>query len=514
MQLVSKGTLARMRREFEIAWEVRDLEKCIEVLQSLSRLAPAEPEVHLELGRVRGLIFDYPLARESFERAHRVAPLGRKTATLAKAGELASDFYNAGMAEDYLQRAVREKDAQPEMLVLLAEILERRRRMGEAKDLVDRAIRMNAQCPAALLARAHLHGRAGELQAAEEDLNLLLKGIGPKKAGIKAWYELGAILDRQGRFEQAMQAFLQAKNLLRTEGGRFLAQRRMTYHRVNQMLQQVTPDVFERWSQFGHKLQPARRLALLGGHPRSGTTLLEQVLDSHPEIASIEETDVFRNCVGIPLNRCQPRVTPILEVLETVSCEMLTRCREDYFSKAEHCLGASLDNRMLIDKNPALTISAPEFIRVFPEIRLLVALRDPRDVVLSCFMQPLYPVQHVNCMWLSLETAVEEYIGVMGTWRALAPMLSNPHLEVRYEDMVNDLEAVARRVLDFMQVTWDERVLAFDEHARGKQVRSPTYADVTEKVFTRAMGRWRNYQRYLEPHLPKLEPFVKAFGYE
>ena len=90
----------------------------------------------------------------------------------------------------------------------------------------------------------------------------------------------------------------------------------------------------------------------------------------------------------------------------------------------------------------------------------------------------------------------------------------NPWLEVRYEDMVDDLESVARRTLGFLGVPWDARVLGFDEHARQKAVRSPTYADVTQPVYKRARGRWRNYQKYLEPHLPKLEPFVKAFGYE
>jgi len=80
--------------------------------------------------------------------------------------------------------------------------------------------------------------------------------------------------------------------------------------------------------------------------------------------------------------------------------------------------------------------------------------------------------------------------------------------------MVEDLESVARRTLDFLGVAWDERVLRFDEHARQKLVRSPTYADVTQPVYKRARGRWRNYRKYLEPHLEKLEPFVKAFGYE
>ena len=99
-------------------------------------------------------------------------------------------------------------------------------------------------------------------------------------------------------------------------------------------------------------------------------------------------------------------------------------------------------------------------------------------------------------------------------WTTLKPMLKNPWFEVRYEDMVEDLEPVARRTLDFLGASWDPDVLKFHEHARQKTVRSPTYADVAKPVFKTAVGRWRSYQKYLEPHLAKLERFVKAFGYE
>ncbi len=115
---------------------------------------------------------------------------------------------------------------------------------------------------------------------------------------------------------------------------------------------------------------------------------------------------------------------------------------------------------------------------------------------------------------MKLEDAATGYGRVMGIWRTLAPLLKNPWLEVRYEDMVNDLESVARRTLDFLGVPWNPGVLKFDEHARQKLVRSPTYADVAQPVYKRARGRWRNYQKYLEPHLETLAPFVKAFGYE
>ena len=108
---------------------------------------------------------------------------------------------------------------------------------------------------------------------------------------------------------------------------------------------------------------------------------------------------------------------------------------------------------------------------------------------------------------------MNQYASVMGFWRTMLPRMRNPWIEVRYEEMVDDLAAITRRVLAFLEVGWDERVLRFHEHARGKAVRSPTYADVLRPVHKGAVGRWKNYQRHLEPYLEKLQPFIEAFRY-
>jgi hypothetical protein len=204
----------------------------------------------------------------------------------------------------------------------------------------------------------------------------------------------------------------------------------------------------------------------------------------------------------------------MVAALDSAPVESLRQTRERYFRSMELFLGNPVGHRLLIDKNPSIQALIIAFVRFFPEIKLLVALRDPRDVVLSCFMQPHWPLGTGNVTFLNLEATVRTYARVMGIWRTLKPLVKNPFLEVRYEDMVDDLESVARRTLDFLGVPWDARVLAFDEHARQKLVRSPTYADVTQPVYKRARGRWHNYRKYLEPHLEKLEPLVKAFGYE
>src|SRR5262249_20223826 len=136
----------------------------------------------------------------------------------------------------------------------------------------------------------------------------------------------------------------------------------------------------------------------------------------------------------------------------------------------------------------------------------------PRDVCMSCFMQSLSP-NPISSSYLSLEGTVTQYLSVMGFQRTLLPRLRNPFLEVRYEELVDDLEATSRKVLGFLGVPWDERVLRFVEHAPSKSVSSPSYAEVIKPLTKRAIGRWQNYRRHLEPYLPRLEPMIKALGY-
>jgi hypothetical protein len=311
-----------------------------------------------------------------------------------------------------------------------------------------------------------------------------------------------------------MSAFLGAKALLHHSAAPYYAHLKVARAHHAQMREQISPDILQRWQELQNELLPLHRLTLLAGHPRSGTTLLEQVLDAHPEIVSAEETNNFSDCVYLPHKRKHPETTPMLTMLESAPMDQILSYRGNYVRASELSIEASLEQRLLIDKNPSYTFMIPAFIRFFPESKFLVALRDPRDVCLSCFMQAFVPVQEVSSAWLRLESTVQEYAALMSTWQTLKPMLKNPWLEVRYEDMVENLEPIARKTLDFLEVKWDERVLGFHEHAKTKIVRSPTYSDVTQKVFKRARGRWRNYQKYLEPHLHILEPFVKAFGYE
>jgi len=511
--LVPQGSLDRILQAAQQAWHQKDFQQTIELLERASKLAPSNVGIQLQLGRMYGLQYDYAAAERCFEQAVRMSP--RRTETLALAGAHSRDFRDPKIGERYLQRAAEQKDATPEMLADLAELYERLRRLADAAQLIDRALKLNPACPLALLGRARLERQAGNLAVAEQILRAV-PADAHRFIRVRACYELGGILDRQGKYDEAMAAFLEAKEILKPDAAPFAAGLQTIHSRLKFLAESVRPEMFQRWLDFAPNLQPPRRLALLGGHPRSGTTLLEQVLDSHPDVVSAEETEIFHDKAYWPLTRSLPagNETNVLPVLEAAQTGTLQSARADYFRSMEASLGQPVGSRLLIDKNPSLTFLVPALVRIFPEIKLLIALRDPRDVVLSCFMQPFFQLDQTNSAYLTLEGTAEEYAAVMGVWQAVKPLLKNPWLEARYEDMVDNLESVARKTLNFLAAPWDERVLGFDEHARQKLVRSPTYADVAKPVYRSAMGRSRNYQKYLEPHLKKLEPFVKAFGYE
>lgn len=515
-QLISKGSLARLLQAADEARRRQDFQGCVDALERASRLDPGNPNLLLNLGHARGSNYDYAGAEEAFERAFRLSP--KKAEALAAAGFRARDFGNQAVAERYYRMAAEQKDVTPESFVALAEIAERYSRLDEAERWIDRALALQPNIPAALLVQARLARQAGQLDEAKRILESF-PASADRDLRARAHYERGGILDREGRYDEAMAAFLEAKRILAVDAAPHIASARQVRTQLKELRESLNPEILKRWHDARNDLQPLHRLALLCGHPRSGTTLLEQVLDSHPDIVSAEETRIFHDNTYPLVQRHAPPEANVLQVLEAARVEAVKAARGNYFRCMEAFLGglnrqdACATSRLLVDKNPILTFLLPLFVRIFPEAKLLIALRDPRDVCLSCFMQPL-GLNQSAAAYLTLEGTVEDYAALMSTYQVLAPQMQNERLEVRYEDMVNDLESVSRRVLEFLGVTWNERVLHFHEHARQKLVRSPTYADVTKPVFKRAVGRWEHYRKYLEPYLPKLERFVKAFGYE
>ena len=256
--------------------------------------------------------------------------------------------------------------------------------------------------------------------------------------------------------------------------------------------------------------------AFLLGHPRSGTTLLEQMLDAHPAVCSVEESDIYSCVVEAALLRghtLEKETVRFAEYVRELPESQMNVRRQLYASGLAREAGVSTSSLTLIDKNPALTASVAELARTMPMARLVFMLRDPRDVCLSAYFQAIERTSwSVN--WLTLEETVDQYVFAMDLWLRARPKLAQPWIEVRYEDVVCDPVGEGAKVTDFLGLQWNEAQADPAAHARGRIVKSPTHADVIQPIHQRAVGKWRRYEKYLQPFQSQLKPFVEAFGYD
>ncbi len=503
--------IQRLCREAEEAWKRQDYQNSLNRLEQATRLEPSNPSLLLNLARAHGLRYDFPAVERCIEKALQVSQ-GR-VEMLEEAGRICSTFKNLDMMLGYLERASQKKGVSIGALTSLADIYVLDDRIDEAAEIVERAARIDRKDPRVLLRQAMLKRHRGQINEAESQFrDLLTNSAAETLVRIRAAYALAGILDGAGQYDEAMTALLEAKAIQRAQAMPLAVPLQQMQNLNKELARTITATVLDRWRADAVKLQPPRRLALLSGHPRSGTTLLEQVLDAHSGVISIEETDLIHDEVYRPMARDYPPGTGLFQMLDSAPPSVITHLRENYFRCAEMFLGKAIGSRLLVDKNPGLNVMVPVLLRIFPETKFLVALRDPRDVVMSCFMQPL-TLTPASSSYLSLEGTVNQYASVMNFWLEMLPRMGNQWMHVRYEEMIDDLPTVARSVLEFLGLGFEDNVLKFFEHARTKRVNSPSIAEVRKPLYRTAVGRWKNYEKYLEPYMPGLERFLKEFNY-
>lgn len=245
------------------------------------------------------------------------------------------------------------------------------------------------------------------------------------------------------------------------------------------------------------------------GFPRSGTTLLEQMLDAHPALASFDEQPFVQRLIT-RLGKIGPGYPAVLpEIDETLRASL----REQYFADVDR-KRPDLNGRRPVDKNPLYLTRLPLVSALFPEAKAILTLRHPCDVVLSCYMQNFRAPAFAIC-FETLASTARMYARVFTLYFSFAERLRTPVHCLRYEDLVADVEAETRRLFAALELPWDDAVLQHTAHAKQRGVIStPSYTQVVEPVSTRAVGRWQAWARHFEGEvLDTLMPWIERFGY-
>ncbi len=417
---------------------------------------------------------------------------------VAAAGDLAE-------AEASYRRAAAADSADAQSRASLAALLERGNRLDEALVAADAAVAADPMILRASVTAAKVLRRLGRPKDALARLPRVTTGAAPLDERAAAAFERGQILDRLGDYREAYSAFVEGNRLLAETSAARCIDRSIFPDMIARLRACFTPAWVAGWTSPPDDSEPPP--LFLVGFPRSGTTLLDQILDSHPSLTTMEEKDALdqvRRAV-----QALPGGYP--EALAGMSAETLAELRRLYRAEARRHVG-DLGQRILVDKMPLNTIDTGLIHRLFPRARILLALRHPSDVVLSGFMQAMQP-NAAMVLFDSLFSTARFYAQVMDLWHHYRSVLPLSVASTRYEDLVTDLAGETRRILAGLDLPWDDAVLGYAEHAKTRAISTPSYHQVVQPIYRRSVDRWRNYAFAFDEVLPVLQPFLTRFGY-
>ncbi len=415
-------------------------------------------------------------------------------------------YQKTGKLDQALRNIKKALEINPEFLPArsgLVETLERYNKVEEAYSEALKALEIAPNDVSLNINTAICERRTGEFQKAFDRLNRVDAGSLDLIDQRQLFFELGRLYDRTGDYDKAYNSFLL---------GNRASQKINEKVDKNYFLNRI--DILQ--NQFQEcKTVPPSEASLIGrapvfliGFPRSGTTLLDQILDSHPKVQTMEEKDIMASLE----NKVADPFEEYLSLWHELTPDLIKVLQSDYFSKVGDYLHLQ-PKSILIDRMPLNIMRAALIWRVFPDAKFILAIRHSLDVCLSCFMQD-FVINEANANFFTVDDAVNFYVKVMDLWRLYTELLPLQYHMVRYEDLVEDLEGEGRRLMDFLGVEWDSSALKFYEHAKAKgRIGTASYHQVTQAIYKHAKYRWLRYEKHLAPMHIKLAPLLDYFGY-
>jgi tetratricopeptide (TPR) repeat protein len=477
---------------------------------NLLKQYPGVAQLWFESGMAEGRDLNFDEADAALEHA---ASLGESDVPmLVLIGQEYFRLRRFARARANFQRAVAADPDSVHALLSMAAWWERERRLSDAMECVETCLLQHPQEPQALYYRAFLLHRQGQNDEAAAALRELDKRGGfDTNLKVSIHHLLGVVMDALGQYNEAWLRLGEAKALARTMANTDALVR--DYDKWDRwrrdLLATLTPEIVRSWRT---ESAGALRLAFLGGHPRSGTTLMEQVLAAHPNIRGFDEPEAFPQEVLNVLCPANATRGMALTDLAALSASRQIGFRNRYFKSLLREAPGGKASELLLDKNPSPTNSLHLWLRLFPELKVIIALRDPRDVVLSCYLQNL-PLNPATVNFLAIERTAKHYSDLMDVWLRFRELGGFDWIEMRYHEVVANPEGEGRRVTEFLGLQWHAQQANHQEIASKKILHSPTYFEAAKPLYKKSVDRWQHYASVLESVKERLAPYCRAFGY-
>lgn len=360
-------------------------------------------------------------------------------------------------------------------------------RLDEARAALEQAIRLNPDFLEPHFGIATLktyHDDDPHIEQLERQLATVFD-LKPE-AQIRFWFAIGKMYEDLGRFDDSFAAYDQG-NRLKFSSLSWEEERESAL--VDAIKAQFSADFFRH-----HTALPAdtsRTPVFILGMPRSGTSLLEQILSTHPGVFGAGELLTLNDVIVQAMPEQDYRHYP--QAVAQFTSGQWQQTSTAYLRKVwELAPHAS----HITDKMPSNFLHIGMIRMMFPHAKIIHAMRDPMDSCFSNFSR-LFNKNNIAFSYdlQALGNYYNRYIDLMEHWHAVLP--PGAILDCRYEQMVDDTEAQARRVLDYLGLPWDERCLDF--HKNRRRVRTASQAQVQKPIYKSSVARWKQYEKHLQP---------------
>ncbi len=480
--------------------------KALELLADAKAMAPGDLNIVNAIGTCHAALGDLPAALQAYDLAISGAP------------ELAPAYYNRGVVHDALgdfarartdfERAVALQPGYPEALARLAYAAASRGAHATARDYAGRALKHDPAQFSAVLAYAISDIAERRFVEAEQFLSVWLPD--PRLSSDNRAIALSLIGDARdgagdpaGAFDAYSRSNVLLQSIYRAKMEE--AAPESPRRQVERLRSHFAATSQETWSVASALVPPERSAPVfLVGFPRSGTTLLEQALAGHPGIATSEEREFLIDAAADFIVPPQG-----LARLESLTTEAAARYRAAYWKRAA---ATAPEGKLLIDKLPLNTLFLPLIRKLFPDAKIVFALRDPRDVVFSCFRRRFAMTPQMY-EFLTLEGAAGYYDAVMHLAQRYRDTLGLATKYMVYEEVVSDFEGQVRDLCGFLGLQWHSAIGDFAARLAARGVDTPSSGQLVKGLNREGVGAWRRYHQQMRPVLNMLAPWVERFGY-
>jgi tetratricopeptide (TPR) repeat protein len=474
-------------------------------LRSLLILDPQHAEGHLNSGVGEHVLGNLSQAKLHYRKAIEIEPKN-EIALRNLAGLLAAES-DSESAIACLRQSLQINPRTGDVWAELIGIYERDGRMDDARQAVSEASSILPKDADVQFLAAKIAHRDNQIEHSLALFGKIDSNMLHPRYLQQYQFEYACALDRAGEYLSAFQSFEKANDA----ASRNIRAQQTDFNVLDEQM-----DAIEKWLHTGAKVEKYEKeedlgddLCFLIGFPRSGTTLLDVMLDGHSKIQTLEEYPSIEQIAftidkqfdGYPFD------------VSRMGPGERENIRQQYRAVLAKEGIRQISGSVIVDKMPIRTMHAAVMHRLFPHAKFLFALRHPCDVILSNFMQN-FPANETFIHFSSLAESSRVYERIMRIWKTSSDLMPISVHFVRYEQLVTDTQRSLQEVCRFLNLPWAENMCAHQNTLKTRGlIKTYSYHQVREPVYQRSINRWQNYRTQFAPHLAKIKPYADYFSY-